>query len=191
MQLNATGAALLGLLRTGPASGHALAQAAQDVLGDFWTVTRSQVYRELSAMTGAGYLSAAADAGPRQRRDYALTGEGRAAFAAWLHAEAGTDVVRIPLLLRLSFVDQIAPDRLPTLVAGARAEHAARLADYERLDAALADSPARDRVTLAFGLAYERAVLGWFDGPLAGLVQEAGHEQVGRPPTTTPAPSAP
>jgi DNA-binding PadR family transcriptional regulator len=164
MALNATAAALIGLLRRGPATGYALAQRAQDELGDYWTVTRSQVYRELSAMAVAGLVEPG-PTGAREARPYAVTSAGLEAFTTWLHTDLGPDVVRIPLLLRMAFVDALDPTRLAELVAEQRAEHAARLASYEELESAgraLGGSD-RDLVTLRFGLAYERAVLAWFD----------------------------
>ena len=165
VQVNATAASLLGLLRDGPLTGHALAARAASELGDFWTVTRSQVYRELASMSVAG-LVAPGPAGARDARPYALTDSGRAAFTAWLHADPGPDVVRIPLLLRLAFVEDLAPERLAALLSAQRTEHAARLASYEASEAALLQLGATPQqlATLRFGLAYERAVLGWFDG---------------------------
>ena len=168
-EVNATAAALLGLLRDGPQTGYALAQRAQAELGDFWTVTRSQVYRELAAMATRGLVQAE-QSGARDARPYRLTDDGSAAFAAWLHADPGPDVVRIPLLLRLAFVDALDPARLAAMVAAQRAEHDARLAGYEQSEAAALAAGATDRqlATLRFGLAYERAALSWFDD-LAGL----------------------
>jgi DNA-binding PadR family transcriptional regulator len=165
VEVNATAAALLGLLRDGPHTGYALAQQAQQELGDFWTVTRSQVYRELAAMAARG-LVRGDETGARNARAYHLTDAGRAAFSAWLHAEPGPDVVRIPLLLRLAFVEELEPARLREVVVAQRDEHAARLAGYEQIEAAAraAGAPDRQLLTLRFGLAYERAVLGWFDG---------------------------
>ena len=166
MEVNATAAALLGLLRrSGPATGYALAQRAQEELGDYWTVTRSQVYRELAAMAAAGLVQAG-EAGARDARPYTVTDPGLAAFTAWLHSDLGADVVRIPLLLRLAFVDALDPTRLAELVAEQRAQHAARLAAYEDLERAGIEVGGTDRdlVTLRFGIAYERAVLTWFDG---------------------------
>ena len=39
-------------------SGWDLAETAQSSIGDFWTVTRSQVYRELAWMAEAGLVEA-------------------------------------------------------------------------------------------------------------------------------------
>lgn len=162
--VNATAAALLGLLRDGPASGYDLFQRAASELGDFWTVTRSQVYRELAALAERGLVSAG-EAGPRARRAFALTGQGAQAFARWVDSDPVGEVVRIPLLLRLAFADALPPDRLRQMVEAARAVHRSRLAGYEQVERAALEAGAgsRDLVTLRFGLRYERAVLAWLE----------------------------
>jgi DNA-binding PadR family transcriptional regulator len=169
-ELNATAAALLGLLRHGPATGYDLARTAVTELGDFWTITRSQVYRELTAMAQQG-LVVPQQTGPRDRRPYELSPSGRAAFASWLHAEPGTDVVRIPLLLRLAFADALDPVGMAELLASQRALHAERLQHYRYIEAAALEAGASDRalVTLRFGLRYEAAALDWFDQDVSRL----------------------
>lgn len=175
MPVNATGAALLGLLRDGPQSGYALAHAAADALGDFWTVTRSQVYRELAAMAADGLVQAE-QAGARDRRPYRLTDAGRAAFATWLHDDPGPDTVRIPLLLRLAFIDALDPARLVGLAATQREAHARQLAHYREVEAAAlaAGAPTGSLVTLRFGIRYETAVLAWFDEDLRQVATPSG-----------------
>lgn len=169
-EVNATAAALLGLLRDGAATGYELARRAQEELGDFWTVTRSQVYRELTAMSQRGLVQPQ-EAGPRDRRPYTLSDTGRKAFLAWLHEEPGSDVVRIPLLLRLAFADALDPRRLAEFAAAQRAQHAERLKRYHALEDVAVEQGARDRdlVTLRFGLRYEQAALQWFDHDLSWL----------------------
>src|SRR4029453_3199109 len=95
--LNATAASLLGLLHRGPMSGWDLAATAQTSIGDFWTVTRSQAYRELAWMDEAGRAEAG-ERGARARRPYTLTDRGRDAFAAWVAREPGPETIRFPLL---------------------------------------------------------------------------------------------
>ena len=164
-RLNATSAALLGLLHDGPLTGWELIGRAQERIGEFWSLTPSQVYRELSAMADRG-LVAAGEPGPRDRKPYELTDAGRDAFAGWVQAPPGADQVRIPLLLTIAFADHLPPDRLAELVAGQRQVHAERLARYREFRAALADAddvPAARLATLEFGLRHEEAVLEWFD----------------------------
>jgi hypothetical protein len=44
--LNPTAASLLGFLHAGPMTGWDLVATAETLIGDFWSLTRSQVYRE-------------------------------------------------------------------------------------------------------------------------------------------------
>ncbi|CAN5118339.1 helix-turn-helix transcriptional regulator [soil metagenome] len=163
--LNPTAASLLGFLHYGPLTGWDLVKVAQTLIGGFWTVTQSQVYRELSAMATAGLVSAG-ERGARDKRPYELTEDGRAAFAEWVHKEPGNETIRFPLLLTISFGRHLPPDRLAAIVAGHRERHAERLGDYEQMHAAATASTDPDPYALAtldFGLGYERAVAAWFD----------------------------
>lgn len=161
--VNATAASLLGFLHRGPMSGWELMATAQTVIGDFWSLTQSQVYRELNAMAAAGLIQQG-ETGPRERKPYTLTDAGRAAFAAWLDREPGPETIRFPLLLTLAFGRHLPPERLAAHLARQRAVHANRLAGYEEHRAACGDSADPFAVaTLDFGITYERAVLDWFD----------------------------
>ncbi len=173
---NATAASLLGFLHEGPLTGWELLATAQARIGDFWSLTQSQVYRELAAMAAAG-LIVAGERGPRDRRPYRLTDTGRAAFATWAEREPGPETIRIPLLLAVCFGRALPPERLAAILARHRATHAARLAAYEAERAGCAAWAADDPyglATLDFGIAYERAVLGWFDSLPATLGAVAG-----------------
>jgi DNA-binding PadR family transcriptional regulator len=161
--LNATAASLLGFLHAGPLTGWDLITTAELVIGDFWSLTRSQVYRELATMERAG-LVAAGERGPRDRRPYHLTEAGREAFGAWLDREPGPEQIRYPLLLTMAFGEHLAPGRLADFVAAHRKVHMARLEGYEALRDDAGDGlGAHAAATLDFGIRYERAVLDWFD----------------------------
>ncbi len=171
-RLNATAASLLGFLHDGPMAGYDLVVTAQRRIGDFWSLTQSQVYRELSAMAEAGFVSAG-ERGRRERRPYALTDAGRTAFADWVNREPAPESIRFPLLLTLLFASHVNPDRLAGFLARHRAAHSDRLAGYEAQRTSLPPGAAEVDpfaiATLDFGIAYERAVLAWFDDlPLLG-----------------------
>ena len=171
-RLNATSAALLGLLHDGPLTGWELIGRAQERIGEFWSLTPSQVYRELTGMAGRGLVSAG-PTGPRDRKPYEVTAAGRAAFAAWVDAPPGPDQVRIPLLLTIAFAEHLPAERLDELVAAQRQVHAERLARYREHRSALTgtdDVPVARLATLEFGLRHEEAVLDWFDA-LPGLLR--------------------
>lgn len=159
--LNSTAASLLGFLHGGEASGYELMETAQLLIGDFWSLTRSQVYRELSALAAQGLVEAG-PTGPRSRRPYRLTDAGREAFAAWIAEPPGPEQIRYPLLLTLAFGGFVDRQRLLGYLAEHRAAHERRLAKY--LEQARTDGLDRyQQATLAFGRRYEQAVLAWLD----------------------------
>jgi len=172
-ELNPTAASLLGFLHAGDYSGYDLVGVAQLFIGDFWTLTRSQVYRELKALAERGLVEAG-EAGPRARRPYRLTQAGRSAFAEWVAQPPGTEQIRYPLLLTISFGSWLGPERLLELVAEHRGLHEERLRSYLALDAdATVEHEPYQRATLAFGIHYERAVLAWMD-ELPGILTRSG-----------------
>jgi DNA-binding PadR family transcriptional regulator len=186
-QLNATAASLLGFLHDGPLTGWDLVQTAQREIGDFWSLTQSQVYRELAAMAEAGLVEAG-ERGRRDRRPYSLTEAGRAAFAEWVGREPGPETIRFPLLLTVLFGRHLPAERLAEFLERHRSVHAARLADYERqhrdaVAAGAGDAAPHALATLEFGLAYERAVLDWFDKLPTVIKRDAGGETDDHPPT--------
>lgn len=164
--LNATAASLLGFLHAGPMSGWDLVATAQVLIGDFWTLNRSQVYRELTAMTERGLVEPG-EVERRERVPYALTPAGRAAFAEWIATEPGSETIRFPLLVTIALGAHLPPDQLATFVHRHRAVHVQRLAEYEQMESAARDTDGAGdpyaMATLQFGLAYERAVLDWFE----------------------------
>ena len=162
IDINETAASVLGFLSLGPMTGWDLDQLAQVSVGNFWSMTRSQIYRELRVLEDLG-LVRGEDAGARNKRRYELTGDGRRALDAWLRSAPGPGTTRNPFLVRLFFAESLAPDELAALVAAARAVHEA---DLERFSQVLADAEALSpfaAATARYGMAVERAVLAWFD----------------------------
>ncbi len=142
-------------------TGWELVRSAEQSIGDFWSLTQSQVYRELAQMAEQGLVTAG-ERGPRERRPYDLTEAGRAAFSAWALVPPGEETIRFPLLLALSFGEHIPADRMAAFVRHHRAIHEARLTQYQLDAQSVIEDPYR-RATLDFGLSYEQAVLDWFD----------------------------
>lgn len=176
---NGTAGALLGFLHVGPMSGWDLVGVAERAIGEFWPVTRSQVYRELKGLAEEGLIEVG-ERGPRDRRPYALTEDGRAAFLEWLDREPGPEQIRFPLLLTMSFGRHLPPERLASFVAAARDVHERRLDRHLRdLETARAAGGAEcdpwAMATLDFGIRYETAVVEWF----AGLPERVFTENAG------------
>lgn len=166
-KLNPTAASLLGFLHAGEASGYELVDIAHALIGEFWSMTRSQIYRELGTLA-EGQLVEAGATGARSRRPYRLTEAGRTAFAAWLAEPPDTEQIRYPLLLTMAFGAHLDTRRLLEHIATHRLDHERRLAEY--LGTAAADGlDPYQHATLNFGIHYERAVLAWMD-ELPGLL---------------------
>ncbi|MGH3922970.1 MAG: PadR family transcriptional regulator [Pseudonocardiaceae bacterium] len=158
--LNATSAALLGLLHDGPMTGGQLVVAAGERFGSYFSVTRSQVYRELPVLAEAGLLKLGKQ-GPRSSQQYAITTAGKRAFKSWLNSPPGADHLRSPLVLRLVHAWQLTPKQRATLVSSARAEYVAQL-DEARAEAKAATDPYL-KAAADFTVAHRRAVLTMLD----------------------------
>lgn len=158
--VNATAAALLGLLHAGPMSGGELVAAAGERFGSFFAVTRSQVYRELPAMASAGLLKAGRQ-GPRSSQQYVITAAGRRSFTAWLTAGGPADAVRSPLVLRLLHAGSLTAAQRAALVGESRETYAARLADARA--AARGERDPYRRAVADFAVAHTRAMLRLLD----------------------------
>lgn len=158
--LNATSAALLALLHTGPMTGGQLVTAAGQRFGSFFSVTRSQVYRELPVLTQAGLLRLG-KRGTRSSQQYVLTAAGKRAFISWLSSTSGSEHLRSPLILRLVHAGQLTPKQRANLVSNTRARYLGRL-DEARADAKAATNPYL-KAAADFTVAHRRAVLTLLD----------------------------
>lgn len=170
--VNATAASLLGFLHERPMAGWDLVATAQQRIGNFWSLTKSQVYRELSTLARAGLIEAG-ERGPRERQPYTITQAGRDAFREWVLREPDQETIRFPLLLTVMFGEHLPPEHLAVFLASHRERHAARLEMYEEQHAGIPEEY-RERnpfsvATLEFGIAYERAALEWFDNLPASI----------------------
>ncbi|MHA6780568.1 PadR family transcriptional regulator [Pseudonocardia saturnea] len=158
--VNATAAALLGLLHSGPMSGGQLVALAAERFGSFFAVTRSQVYRELPALTAAGLLKPGKQ-GPRASQQYSITAAGRRSFAAWLTTGAASDAVRSPLVLRLLHAGSLTEKQRAALVGAAREAYAGRLTTAKA--AAKGERDPYRRAVADFAVAHTRAMLRLLD----------------------------
>lgn len=158
--LNATSAALLGLLHEGPMTGGQLVAVAGERFGSFFSVTRSQVYRELPVLTEAGLLRLGKQ-GPRSSQQYVITAAGKRAFKSWLNSTPGSDHLRSPLILRLVHAGQLTAKQRAALVSSARADHVLQL-EEARTAARTATDP-YIRAVADFVVAHRRAALKLLD----------------------------
>jgi DNA-binding PadR family transcriptional regulator len=159
--LNATAAALLGLLHDGPMTGGQLMSEADRRLGSYWSMTRSQVYRELPALADLGYVKLGKP-GPRSSQPYALTPSGRRAFARWLAEDTGREAIRNPVALRAAFGRYQSPNALATTYANAASYHSEALAEVrESIKTMKREGESFEAAAQEFAIGYHKAALAW------------------------------
>ncbi|WP_026360252.1 PadR family transcriptional regulator [Amycolatopsis nigrescens] len=159
-ELNATAAALLGLLHDGPATGGQLVAGADERFGAFFSVTRSQVYRELPALSKEGLVRLGKQ-GPRSSQQYVITAAGKKAFKGWLTADSGPDHLRSPLILRLVHAASLTAKQRATLIDTARATYSQELDEAKAATKAAEDAYAK--AVAEFGQAHAKAALKLLD----------------------------
>jgi DNA-binding PadR family transcriptional regulator len=137
-----------------------LVAEAGDRFGAFFSVTRSQVYRELPALADQGLLRLGKQ-GPRSSQQYVLTAAGKKAFKNWLLSEPGPDHLRSPLILRLVHAGSLTAKQRESLITTARSTYG-----QEQESAKSAAKTAEDpyaKAVAEFGLAHAKAVLKLLD----------------------------
>ncbi|HLU32828.1 MAG TPA: helix-turn-helix transcriptional regulator [Natronosporangium sp.] len=159
--INATAAALLGLLHEGQMTGGQLMATAEEKLGRYWSMTRSQVYRELPALAEMGYVKLGKP-GPRSSQPYAITPAGRRAFLRWLTDEPGRDTLRNSVALRIAFGDKQSAAQLRKLRDTAIDYHTEELArSRDQAREARKEGDEFGAAALEFAVGYHRAALTW------------------------------
>lgn len=155
-ELNATAAALLGLLHDGPATGGQLVAGAGERFGAFFSVTRSQVYRELPALSKEGLVRLGKQ-GPRSSQQYVITAAGKKAFKTWLSSDPGPDHLRSPLILRLVHAGSLTAKQRTVLLDSARSTYNQEL-ESAKVATKAADGPYAKAVG-EFAQAHAKAAL--------------------------------
>jgi DNA-binding PadR family transcriptional regulator len=156
---------MLGLLsQIGPMNGNALSRCADVLIGEFWTLTRSQVYRELQTLEGIGFIKAG-PTGPRSSREFSLTPEGLRALTDWLTAGPADEVIRFPILLTIRFGGSLPGGRLRELLGEFEARHRIKREFYAELESDMRSvrNDPFEIATVRFGRLFESAIASWLE----------------------------
>lgn len=166
-------AAILGFLELQPTTGYSLKQRFEGSVGSFWSVTQSQIYRELHALAQERLVSVRRERGEGKpdRKVYGVTKAGRELLHRWLCEPLEPLQLRHPLLLKFVFSAEIAPAALDAILKSYRQGVAATAVEYEaRLGAqeifSLARSPREAeiwRLSIEHGLAWCEVETAWID----------------------------
>lgn len=162
-QVNPTCASILGLLHEAPMTGSDINRMAQEWLAPYWSMTRSQVYRELDAMEERGYVRAGTP-GSRGATPFRITAAGKKAFQRWLNESPGEDILRSQVALRLAFGGLHRGDALHDMVEWAKDHHERALAEVKELiKRAEEEEMPYDVAALHFSKVYHQGNLAWLN----------------------------
>ncbi|WP_437679219.1 PadR family transcriptional regulator [Sorangium sp. So ce131] len=183
--------AILGFLSVEPTSGYTLKQRFDGSVRSFWSVTQSQIYRELHALEREGLVEARTEPGDGKpdRKVYSLTEAGRAALKRWIEEPLEPLVLRHPLLLKLVFAADAPPKKLDEILAryaadteSQRAEYEARLVDPRIFELARSTREREIwRLSIEHGIAWCDTELRWIERARGELSSErAGQKRASR-----------
>ena len=153
-------------------------------VASFWSVTQSQIYRELHALEKDGAVTSEREAGDGKpdRLIYALSKKGKNELDAWLRAPVEPPQLRHPLLLKFVFAAEVEPELLDDVLARYRAglvatrdDYTARLTMKEIFSLASSKRQATLwRLSIEHGLAWCDAELAWVDKARRALRPKRG-----------------
>ncbi len=169
--------ALLGLLAArGPASGYDLAKLFENSINHVWQAGHSQIYPELVKMTADDLIAVEAE-GPRGRKIYAITSQGRTELHRWLLEYDREGPVRNEWALQAFLVSALPAAEAIGVIERIRATferqfHELR-ARYERkLESGTRDS--FGRYALDLGLRQSQTIIDWADATIADIRARSG-----------------
>jgi DNA-binding PadR family transcriptional regulator len=161
--LNDTAASLLGFLNSfGPMTGFDLMASAENISGDFWHVTKSQIYRELKILNELGYISSL-QTGTRDKQPYAITDSGREAFRSWMRLPPAPPNMRMQIVLQVFFGSELPFDQLKANIAAMRAHHIERLRVYEEQFERSVEKGSWPHESLRLGIMFQKTMIEWLD----------------------------
>lgn len=128
-KLPTTSYAVLGLLSIGPRSGYDTVRFAEASIAHFWTIAKSQVYKELARLEELGYVRGIDVHQERlpDKRTYEITRPGREELTRWLNDDLHEpDRMRSAFLVKVFFGHLIDHKRLKELIEA----HGQQVEDY-------------------------------------------------------------
>jgi PadR family transcriptional regulator, regulatory protein AphA len=161
--LNQTARIVLGMIAEGHTTGYAIKAEIERSTRLYWGASVGGIYPELRRLAESGLVSVRDDPrGDSVRHCYELTPAGRDSLRRWLTDTAEPSLeLRDEALLQLRFAGVLEPAEQIEVVRRMRALHRRRAADLEALiEADEFDDPFH-RMTIEFGLSWNRWACEW------------------------------
>jgi PadR family transcriptional regulator, regulatory protein AphA len=164
----------------------------QRTIAHFWTIAKSQVYRELERLEKLGYVHGT-DVRQKKlpdKRVYTLTPAGERAFDAWLQVpDAERTHFRSAYLVKVFFANRMPSQTLVELLRRYRDGNQLWRQEIESIQARLGgvQDAAYMRATALLGARIAEAMVAWADGELKHAEESQRAQLVsGRKPVGTP-----
>jgi DNA-binding PadR family transcriptional regulator len=166
--LSASCLAVLGLVAIRPASGYELVAFADRSIAYFWSIPRSQLYRELTRLEEIGFISGThvTQTSAPDKRVFEITEAGRDVLVAWVESPTLPAArSKNGLLLKVFMARHARPEALGPLLRSYRESVELELRDLRAIVDQLADRPEATfgRLTARWGVAHAEASLAWLD----------------------------
>ncbi len=184
---NRTRYVALGMLTNGPMTGYAMRQLIGASVGHFWQESYGQLYPTLHQLVAEDLVAASAKAGGpgRDSAIYDITGRGRAELARWLALPPTLELKRNEVLLKTFFAGAVPPRvtvaNLEHVAEQVRAKLAELEATAEQWQEKTGGHPNAPfwRLTLDFGLSFNRMFLRWLEHAQAIVRAPRGSPRAG------------
>lgn len=156
--------AALGLLAQHPGSGYDLLKRFEQSMANVWPATQSQLYGELNKLADAGLIEVS-DVGPRGRKEYRATPDGRAELLRWITNPQDDPPYRSAELLRVFLLGEIPADQARDYMVSVAERCDAEVARLEELRKSVQwtddDADFYGRAALEYGLRVEAMRADW------------------------------
>jgi PadR family transcriptional regulator, regulatory protein AphA len=181
--------ALLGLIQYKPATGYDLKTTFKNSIHFFWNAALPHIYRTLKQMEGQGWIASTIEYqdGKPSRKVYQVTEAGRQELSHWLDEPLEMPEPRSPLLVKVFFGNQMAPDRFREHLERWRAHHVEVLQKFQKEVPPVIEKYSAKaggggdsyywRLTLDFGRRQARMVIDWCDQALKDLEAVEGKKR--------------
>lgn len=174
---------LLALLADNPASGYDLSQQFKGSVGFFWNASHQQIYKELKAMAGEGWLSfdTQVQTDRPDRKIYQITPTGQQALEQWLLVPVKSQKYKDALLIKIYAGRHMPSAALIAELQQHIKQHSENLqklqaieTDYQDLSAQKQANFCLPYLTLKLGISNEKNWLNWAQETLEQLRATAG-----------------
>jgi PadR family transcriptional regulator AphA len=170
--------AILAFLEFEPMSGYDLKKLFDVSVAHFWSATQSHIYKALDRLEKKGWAESQLiqQEGKPNRKEFHITGDGRAELRRWLTTPLPIEQVREGWLIQIFFSHFSSDEEIAALLESRMGEIRARIKTYREEAQAAIDENAQNigvervrelwQITLDYGIAYYEFELAWLEKTL-------------------------